>query len=215
MVSNRRSLWSTCAVGVLVLSGCAGAGDAEEASAEQQNGIEATEQQETGETVPMLSDMEDDMWDSMLAAESVHVAIENDEVVGNLSNVPGTEVEAFRYSGAVDGSAIAVHYGDFENAQLYFPDAVYIGEELTFSIFDEFDEDADISSLRERLEGFWMLGESFDPQEMDFRLSELIADFRSDGSETDGQGSEVSDEGVVEVRDGEEVWVYPLQDGGG
>ena len=215
MGPTSRTSWTTCAAAVLVLAGCAGTGDDEDAAAEQQEGPEATKQGDAGEAVPVLSDIEDDIWGSMLAAESVHVAIENDEVVGNLSNVPGTDVEAFRYSGAVDGSAIAVHYGDIENAQLYFPDATYIGDELTFRMFDEVDEDADIAALRQDLDGHWMLGESFDPEEMDFRLSELIADFRVDGSEADGQGSEVSDGGVAEVRDGEEVWVYPLQDGGG
>lgn len=220
-LKNLRMSLSIAAVASLALVACSDDQSADENGAE---GEEETAEQE--EQAPQLSEIEDQMWDSMESAESV--TMEADETA--LNDVDDefsdylTDSDTVQISGALDGSFTTIGAPDEEPLILMTEEGSYLqGRMFSALILAELEGQVDVDpdELEAELDGLWV--DFSDDLDGDDRLvlQDLIQESREswDDPEEDAEDalvsrSTLSEEGETEEREGETVWVYTDDQGG-
>lgn len=165
--------------------------------------------QDTVEKVPAFSEVEDAMWNAMLDADTVRVTVQAEEIADNIPEFFGIEANQLSWSTAVDGSRVSLHYGDNEDAVLYFGQTVYMKGDVAFAMYEDAFDEADISLLAEDLADLWVLMDSFEGNSAEYSIIEAVERMQEDLART------VADEGSLDELDADDVWMYPAEDADG
>lgn|SRR5699024_9987902 len=187
------------------------------------------------ENPPALSEIDEQMWESMEEAGSVTLVTSLDDLADMepqsaeaMQQMFGEDVSDMKIYGALDGSGTAMSVGDDDLMRVFGKDEAYLSADAVFGIFENqnmgFGADADeiLSEVSEDLSGSWIdFGselesstgdDAFDVGALFDQLQESWKD--GDSSETPIDRDEISDEGIHEVRDEQDVWVYEGEDEG-
>lgn len=211
MTSTRSRMFPalTLSAALVGVTACSGGGDPEE--------------------VPVFGDIEDTMWESMSEAESVTISADisaetQEDAFGSamVEQMLGADVSEIAVYGSLDGSGSAMRFGEEDFVRVFDGDTAYMSADRVVAMMTgwvggdlgEEDQQA-MEEFSDELEGQWLdysdelSGDDLD----DFEVSGLLESMRESWEEEDGdespiQRSEISDEGVHEERDGEDVWVY-------
>lgn len=181
------------------------------------------------ENPPNLSDIEDSMWDSMEDSDSVIITTDLSALdeSGDMEMFFGGEDGSSEISiyGDADGSATGVAFGD-EDTMLLFGDEeqvdeAYLAGSFMIEITEMFmgmgevgdDEANTMEEMENAVEGMWLdLSDDLSgAEEITVRegiLQSRDAWFGEATHEGFLSADDVSDDGVHEERDGEDVWVY-------
>lgn len=197
---------SVAAASILALSAC-GSADGE-----------SSDPEEDIQDVPALSEIEETMWDTMEASESVTITASPEDLgAAGLDNM-GLGSGDVTFYGNIDGSASGFTFGD-SDAVVAFDEQAYMSADYVFGIFggamaEQVGEQERqlIEAIADELQGYWVdqSGE-YDPEVDPFGVDLIISESRDqwfDSEDDDPSSSEYGDEGTLEEHDGVDVWVY-------
>lgn len=223
---RRRLALGLAAVGLLGLTACdnpfdASGGEPAPATQEPGEGAEADsgDEQEAPTEAPTFGEIQDEMWESVLAAESVTIEGEVEASEADLDELfEGIDEDAvgdIRITGALDGSDSEMSYSAGEGntfTQRTVDGTEYFrGEDFGALLLDELDEDVaeliDEDFLDGVMEDQWVEF-STDGSGNGYSAEDIFTDWQADLAEEDLDGLT----GEVEERDGDYVYVYTAED---
>ncbi len=214
------------AAGLLLLTACdnpfdAAGGDPAPATQEPGEGTEAgtgaEDDQEVPEEAPTFGEIQEEMWDAMLAADSVTIEGEVEAAEADLDELfEGIDEDAvgdIRITGTLDGSDSEMSYSAGEGntfTQRTVEGTEYFrGEDFGALLLDELDEDVaeliDEDFLNSVMEDQWVEF-SAGGSGAAYSAEDVFLDWRDDlaGEDLDGLAGE------VEEREGDYVYVYTV-----
>lgn len=199
---SRNLLAVTATASLVTLTGCAGGSSIEEP--------------------PLLSEIDELMWDTMLAEESVTINADiemlnegqSDEM---FSEVFGGESMGATIYGPLDGSATAVGFGDTDLLRAFGNEEAYMSGDGLLALFGSQglgeEEQEQLDAVAEEFADTWIdMSEDFADEGEEFKISEIFETIQDgwngEDDDTPIDRAEISDEGTHEVRDDIDVWVY-------
>lgn len=215
--SIRIALTGTASASLLALTGCAGLFGPDI------------------ENPPALSEIDDQMWESMEEAGSVTLVTNLDDLAEMepqsaqaMEQMFGDDVSDLKIYGALDGSGTGMSIGDDDLMRVFGKNEAYLSADAVFGIFDNqnmglgAEADEILSEVSAELSGSWIdFGSELQTSSDDgaFDMGGLFDDLHDSWTEGDSSESpidrdEISDEGTHEVRDDQDVWVYEGEDEG-
>lgn len=178
------------------------------------------------ENPPELSEIEESMWDAMEASESVTMTVDfeglPDDAAGldEIRQIYGEDVTTASIYGEIGSGATAMSFGD-DPMLLVFDDEAYMSTDVMLLAMDQVadgpggEEVADeFDQLRAELDGAWLdFSDDLGPDDDAMSLTTILSEaregwFEGDDDDAPFDREELSQEGVYEERDGEDVWVY-------
>lgn len=184
-------------VALLTLTACGGGGE-----------DPAAEESQTPEVppAPEYTEIESDIWDTMLAAESVTLSVELSAALMNPQASSDAVVEQ-EYTGSLDGTASTFHeLNDGVTTEMHMlEDAIYVPGELELESIARASGDAfSAEDFAAEFEGKWV---DYSGQ-VDRSQASTAAFLEQMRSSMEDNGAASSLEGEAETREGEDVWVY-------
>lgn len=184
-------------VALLTLTACGGGGE-----------DPAAEESQTPEVppAPEYTEIESDIWDTMLAAESVTLSVELSASSMN-PQASSDAVVAQEYTGSLDGTASTFHeLNDGVTTEMHMlEDAIYVpGERELESIARASGDAFSAEDFAAEFEGKWV---DYSGQ-VDRSQASTAAFLEQMRSSMEDNGAASSLEGEAETREGEDVWVY-------
>lgn len=210
-MNKKIALLSVSAASVLALSACGGNGN---------GGANGEVSEEELEDVPALSEIEETMWDSMESSESVTIIAAPEDLDADELEQMGLQFNNATFYGNLDGSASAFAFGEDEatDAVVVFGDEGYMSVDFMFSLFSGMmagqapDEEQElIDGVASELEGYWIdQSEEYDPENDPFSVEAVLSEARDSWFDDTGEitSEAYGEEGELDERDGEPVWIY-------
>lgn len=174
------------------------------------------------EDPPALSDIDDLMWETVQEQESVTISADMSQLMGTLDDgsnmfggMFGPDGDSVKIYGDLDGTSMAVALGEDDLMRVFGQDAAYLSGDAIFSIFggEGLTEQEVFEGITEEFADTWIdFSNELDDEE--FNIGTLLSELQDswaegdDSDETPITRDEISDEGIHEVRDEQDVWVY-------
>lgn len=208
---TRTLLAGTASASLIALAGCAGMGGP------------------SVEDAPKLSEIDDLLWETMQAEDSVTLSTDMENLLGDdeaLGEMFG-EDSSLNIYGALDGSATAVSVGDSDLIRAFGQDSAYLSGEGMFAMFggegmglDETQQEQ-LDAMSAEFADTWIdFSSQMNGSEDEFNIGSLLDNIQEgwtggdDSEDTPVDRDEISDEGAHEVRDDVDVWVYSGEEEG-
>ena len=175
------------------------------------------------EDPPALSDIDDLMWETVQEQESVTISADMSQLMDTMDDgsnmfggMFGPDGDSVKIYGDLDGTSMAVALGEDDLMRVFGQDAAYLSGDAIFSIFggEGLTEQEVFEEIREELAGTWIDFSSELGDDEDLNIESLLSELQDSWAEGDDSGEtpitrdEISDEGIHEVRDEQDVWVY-------
>lgn len=175
------------------------------------------------EDPPALSEIDDLMWDTVQDQDSVTISADMSQLMDTLDDSSnmfgdmfGADGDSVKIYGDLDGASMAIALGEDDLMRVFGQDAAYLSGDAIFSIFggEGLTEQEVFEGITEEFADTWIDFSSELGDEDEFDIGSLLSELQD--SWADGSGSdetpvtrdEISDEGIHEVRDEQDVWVY-------
>lgn len=181
------------------------------------------------EEVPALSEIEDQMWDTMSGSGSVTMTVDASEFIDSdpetsqmFEQMTGADLSEIQFYGSLDETATAISIGDEDLMRNFGEDGVYISADAIFNMLEgqnlglSEEEQQQYDDIVAEFEGTWFdysseiqEGET-DDVDISVLFEELQQSWGGEDSDLDSpiEREEISDEGTHEVREEQDVWVY-------
>lgn len=190
------------------------------------------------EDVPALSDIEDQMWDSMEEAGSVTMIADvqdladfDEQDAEMFEQMLGSKGSDFKIDGEMDGSASAMSVDNSDVLATFGGEEAYVSADVMLGLLGTQDTDLSdgeqgiVEQMSDEFSGKWLdFSEEIQSTEDDqFDVGSMFAELRdgwaddedsSDSSDSPVEREEISDVGTHEVRDDADFWVYEGEDEG-
>lgn len=174
------------------------------------------------EEPPALSEIDELMWETMQAQDSVTISADieqlaeaEDDMFGEMLAGDDTNMQLY---GALDGSAIGMSFGDSDLVRVFGHEEAYLSGEAFFDLMgsagaglDGTDDDA----TSELFADTWIdFSSEISGEDNEFDLGGALGELQDGWNEGEANDDtpvardELSDDGTHEVREEQDVWVY-------
>ncbi|HIW46617.1 MAG TPA: hypothetical protein H9884_06925 [Candidatus Yaniella excrementigallinarum] len=188
------------------------------------------------ENPPLLSEIDDLMWQSMEEAGSVTMTADLDdfakvepESADAMRQMIGDELSDLRIYGALDGSGTAISLDDNDLMIGFGGDEAYLSGNAIFGLLEQqsfgfsAQEEEMLNELSDEFSDSWLdysdelendaaVGDSFDIRTLLDELQDSWED--GDDGESPVEREKLSDEGTHEIRNDQDVWIYEGEEEG-
>lgn len=180
------------------------------------------------EDPPALSDIDSALWQNMRQEESVTIRTTLARIADSLSDehelmeeILGEDGAEFTVYGDLQGSAVAIGFGDADVMRVFEQEEVYLSAETLLTLMDSeasgggMAQQRNFDAMVEEYAHTWVeFSSEIEARTHDFKIGPLLSQIRESwaGNASTAEApllcDDISDKGSHEVRDEQDVWVY-------
>ena len=180
------------------------------------------------EDPPALSDIDSALWQNMRQEESVTIRTTLARIADSLSDehelmeeILGEDGAEFTVYGDLQGSAVAIGFGDADVMRVFEQEEVYLSAETLLTLMDSeasgggMAQQRNFDAMVEEYAHTWVeFSSEIEAHAHDFKIGPLLSQIRDSwaGNASTAEApllcDAISDKGSHEVRDEQDVWVY-------